>query len=34
MALAVTLGSRVAGFVTHVPRRIVLVLAAIRVSSG
>ncbi len=32
-AEAVTLGSRVAGFVTHVPSRIVVVAWAMRVSS-
>jgi hypothetical protein len=31
---AVTLGSRVAGLVTHVPKRISCVLRAITVSSG
>ena len=31
---AVTLGSRVAGLVTHVPRRIVVVAWAMSVSSG
>ena len=33
-ALAVTLGSRVAGFVTHVPRRMCVVLMAISVRRG
>ena len=33
-ALAVTLGSRVAGFVTQVPRRMCVVFRAISVSSG
>ena len=33
-ALAVTLGSRVAGLVTQVPRRMRVVLSAISVSSG
>ena len=33
-ALAVTLGSRVAGFVTQVPRRMCVVLRAISVRSG
>ena len=32
--LAVTVGSRTTGFVTHVPKRIRRVLAAISVSSG
>ncbi len=34
IALAVTLGSRVAGFVTHVPRRMRVVLRAISVRRG
>ncbi len=33
-ALAVTVGSRVAGFVTQVPRRMRIVLSAISVRSG
>ena len=33
-AEAVTLGSRVAGFVTHVPRRIDIVASAMSVSRG